>query len=365
MNDIIDLTKQLISTPSEIGKTAQIEELVASHLGTVPGADVELQSVPGHGNNVIARVIHDKNFPTILINGHLDTVEVCKGWEKDPFQPVIDGDKLYGLGSADMLSGVAVGMKAFEMLAKIKNINVIFAGTVDEEGDSTGAFVLLDSGIKADLCLIPEPSSGTLMMGCRGRVVFQVECRGTSAHGAKPEDGVNAISETSRFIGKLKDLPLLEHDTLSPGSFCVLEFQGGTQTLSVPDFARIKLDRHYVIGETKEQMLADLELASKKLNSPASFDIKFLPQRKTPFLEPYLVENKKLAKFFCQIVGSPITYGKSVGDYNAFARHMPVVVYGPHGENWHGADEWVSISSIYESLAGYERFVKHLSGKDF
>lgn len=363
--DIIDLTKQLISIPSQIGQTTEIENFIASYLGKIPGAEVELQTVPGHGNNIIARVIHDTSMPTILMNGHLDTVEICEGWENDPFQPVIDGDRLYGLGSADMQSGVAVGMKAFEMLAKLKNINVIFAGTVDEEGDSTGAFTLLDSGIKADLCLIPEPSSGTLMMGCRGRVVFQVECRGTSAHGAKPEDGVNAITEASRLIGKLENLPLLEHDILSPGSFCVLEFQGGTQTLSVPDFASIKLDRHYVIGETKEQMLADLEKAVMELNSPASFDIRFWPKRKTPFLEPYLVENIELVKEFCDIIGGQVTYGKSVGDYNAFAKHMPVVVYGPHGENWHGADEWVSISSIHESLAGYERFGNELSGKDF
>ncbi len=360
--DIIDLTKQLISIPSQIGQTSEIENYIASYLEKVPGAEVELQPVPGHGNNVIARVIHHESLPTILINGHLDTVEICEGWTKEPFEPVIDGDRLYGLGSADMQSGVAVGMKAFDMLAALKNINVIFAGTVDEEGDSTGAFVLLDSGIKADLCLIPEPSSGTLMMGCRGRVVFQIDCRGASAHGAKPEDGVNAITEASRFIGKLENLPLLEHEILSPGSFCVLEFQGGTQTLSVPDYARIKLDRHYVIGETKEQMLADLEKVVLDINSPASFDIQFW-QRKTPFLEPYLVENKGLAKEFSDIVGGNVTYGKSVGDYNAFAKHMPVVVYGPHGENWHGADEWVSISSIHESLAGYERFARYLSDK--
>ena len=362
--EIIELAKQLISIPSQIGQTTEIENYIASYLEKIPGVKIELQPVPGHGNNVIARCIHNPSNQTILINGHLDTVEICQGWTKEPFEPVIDGDRLYGLGSADMMSGIAVGIKAFEILAKLKNVNTIFAGTVDEEGDSAGAFTLLNNGMEADICLIPEPSNGTLMMGCRGRVVFQVDVRGSSAHGAKPEEGVNAIIEAGRLIGRLKDLPMMEHPKLSHGSFCVLEIQGKTHTLSVPDYARIKIDRHYVIGETKENMLDDLKEAVAGLNSPANFDILFWPQRKTPFLEPYLTENSELAKEFCDIIGSQVTYGKSVGDYNAFAKHMPVIVYGPHGENWHGADEWVSISSIYDALAGYEKFARHLSGEN-
>lgn len=361
--DIIEMVKRLVSTPGEIGRTAEVEELAASFLDRVPGAEIEIQAVPGHGNNVIARVFHDPSYPTILINGHLDTVEVCSGWEREPFQPVIEGDRLYGLGSADMQAGIAIGIEAFRMLAGLENVNVIFAGTVDEEGDSTGAFALLDNGIEADLCLIPEPTSGSLMMGCRGRLVFQVEVRGSSAHGAKPETGVNAITEASKFVCVLDKLPISGHDVLPPGSFCVLEFQGGTGTLSVPDSARLKLDRHYVPGETVEKMLADLERAAVELNSPGDFDIGLWPHRKTPFLEPYITDNSGLAREFCEFVGGKVSYGKSVGDYNAFARRMPVVVYGPEGGNWHAADEWVSISSVRETLAGYGRFIGHLSRK--
>ena len=92
--DVIDLTKKLISIPSQIGQTTEIENFVASYLEKIPGAEVELQPVPGHGNNVIARCIHNPSNPTILINGHLDTVEICKGWTKEPFEPVIEGDRL-------------------------------------------------------------------------------------------------------------------------------------------------------------------------------------------------------------------------------------------------------------------------------
>lgn len=356
--DIVEMVKKLVSIPSPIGETMLIENFVASTLKNMKGAVVELQNVKGIGNNVVAKVTHDNSFPTILINGHLDTVEVCKGWTKEPFSPVVDGDRLYGLGSADMKSGVAIGMHLFRELAKLGHVNVIFAGSVDEEGNSAGGFALLDRGIKADLCIIPEPSGGKIMMGCRGRVVFEVDVRGASAHGSRPGDGVNAISEASKLVGKLDSMSLIEHEKLGKGSFCTLEFTGGTRTLSVPDSCWLKIDRHYVTGETRESMMEQVRNAARDLNSKASFDISYWKERPTPFLEPYITENKGLAHQFTKSVGGEFSYGKSVGDYNAFAKIMPTIVYGPWGEHWHAPDEWVSISSIKKCIEGYARFIK-------
>ena len=358
--DVIDLTKTLVSIPSILGNTSQIEEFVLSRLEKVGSSQVELVPVGNLGNNVLASVIHDEKLPTIMINGHLDTVDICKGWTRDPFKSFQDGDRLYGLGSADMKSGVALGMLAFEKLAKSSKANVIYAGSIDEEGDSAGAFALLERGIKADLCLIPEPSGGSLMMGCRGRVVFDVSVRGASAHGSRPEQGVNAITEAGRFACALERLPLMTDDKLGKGSFCPLEISGGTRTLSVPDSCRLKIDRHHVRGEDQTQMLQQLKEMVTVLNSHATFDITYLASRPTPFLEPYLTANEGLAKIFTDAVGGKFTYGKSVGDYNAFSKRIPTVVYGPHGENWHAPDEWVSIRSILECQTGYERFMSSL-----
>lgn len=360
MDDVIDMVKKLVSVPSILGDTAEIETFVAGELGKVKGSNVGMVPVRGIGNCVLASVHHSDELPTIMLNGHLDTVEVCRSWTKDPFTPVIEGDRLYGLGSADMKAGVAIAMKMFSELAGLKKVNVIFAGSVDEEGDSAGAFALLDKGIKADICLIPEPSGGTLMMGCRGRVVFEVDVRGASAHGSRPEEGVNAISEAARFVGALDSIPLAKHEKLGKGSFCVLEMGGGTRTLSVPDSCRLKIDRHYVTGEEKQQMLERLEKAASELASHGNFEIGFLKSRPTPFLEPYLTENTGLVKTFTESVGGSFTYGKSVGDYNAFSKVMPTVVYGPAGVNWHAGDEYVSVSSVRTCLEGYMRFAQNL-----
>ncbi len=354
--NIIDTIKELVSIPSQLGNTGQIEDYVVSIVGKV--ADAEFVPVGENGRAVVAKVVHDEKFPTIVLNCHLDTVNVCGGWSKKPFEPVIEEDKLYGLGSSDMKAGVAIAMEVFRMFAALGNVNVVFTGSTDEEGDSASAFALLESGIKGDLCLIPEPTNCRLMMGCRGRLVCDILVRGISAHGAVPEKGVNAILEASRFVSALDKVELLEHETLGKGSLCVLEMTGGTSTLSVPEKCRLKLDRHYVPGETEEDILGALESVAFGLDSSAGFDIHLDDKRTTPFLKPYLTPTTELVERFCRATGAGAVYGKSVGDYNVFAGTMPTVVYGPDGANWHSADEWVSISSVDQCLDGYRRFAE-------
>ena len=151
--DVIELVELLISTPSQIGQTAEIESIVASYLEKIPGAEIEMQLVPNHGNNVIARCIHDSTNPTIFINGHLDTVEICQGWTKEPFEPVIDGDKLYGLGGADMLSGIAIGMKTFEALAREVFVSFSLAFT-DSDPSITSTILVIIIPIISVFCEI-------------------------------------------------------------------------------------------------------------------------------------------------------------------------------------------------------------------
>jgi acetylornithine deacetylase/succinyl-diaminopimelate desuccinylase-like protein len=272
----------------------------------------------------------------------------------------MEGDRLYGLGSIDMKAGLAVAVEVFREMADMGSVNVTFVGTVDEEGDCAGAFAFLGQGHKADLCILAEPTNCEIMMGCRGRLVFDVRVRGRSAHGARPDMGVNAVDEACRFALALQDMEFTEHDVLGPGSACILAIEGGTETLSVPESCRIKLDRHYVPPETPEGIAARLDDIVEGLGTRASFDIRPDPDRPTPFLEPYVTACEGLAAEFCTAVGSGYIYGRSVGDYNAFAKHMPTVVYGPTGANWHCADEWVSLPSVDECLRGYGRFLEAL-----
>ena len=62
-----------------------------------------------HGKNVIAVIDGGRPGPVICLNGHLDTVQLCGGWTRDPYGE-LDGDRLYGVGALDMKSGCAALM---------------------------------------------------------------------------------------------------------------------------------------------------------------------------------------------------------------------------------------------------------------
>src|SRR3954469_7383273 len=94
--DAVKLLKELISTPSlsrEEDKTATILE------SFFKGKNIVVNRLE---NNVwVKNKFFDSKLPTILLNSHHDTVKPNAGWKKDPYSPIVEEGKLYGLGSND------------------------------------------------------------------------------------------------------------------------------------------------------------------------------------------------------------------------------------------------------------------------
>src|SRR5215213_7051806 len=73
--------------------------------------------------------------PTILLNSHHDTVKPNPGYTKDPFSPIIEDGKLYGLGSNDAGGALVSLIAAFFYFSDKENLryNLIVAATAEEE----------------------------------------------------------------------------------------------------------------------------------------------------------------------------------------------------------------------------------------
>lgn len=369
----LELLKKLVSIPSRFGEEDKISNFIGSFLEE-NGLPVEYQEVEGFGSNVISR-IKGKRL-TVVLNGHMDTVGLGSGWTRNPWGE-LDGDRFYGLGSADMKGGLAALMAAFveaSYLPRRKRPSVIFTAVVDEEGYSRGTWRLIEEGkVKdANLVLIAEPTGENLMLGARGRYVIRLKVRGKKAHAARPENGINAIEEMSKLLAFLPRIKTKKHVRLGAGSYCTLYAHGEADGLSVPEEAEAIIDRHVVIGEDWERVVGELRKAAERVKMRGELEVEKFP-RPTPEMLPYLVrENNRFVSTMSRIHSilwdrtPEKIYGKSVGDFNYFGTYLgvPTIVFGPIGGNWHGADEWVSVSSVERIKETYLEFLRVLgSGK--
>ncbi|WP_297498968.1 M20/M25/M40 family metallo-hydrolase [Thermococcus sp.] len=367
--DEFKLLKALVSIESPFGKEGKVSDFIANLLEE-NGFPVERVPVEGFGDDVVSYL--KGKGPTVVLNGHMDTVHLSPGWTRNPGGELV-GDRFYGLGSADMKGGLVVLLSTFIELAELskrERPNVIFTAVSDEEGFSRGTWELIRSGkLKdADLVMVAEPTNEKLMLGARGRFVIRISARGRKAHAARPWMGINAVEELARLVSNLQRARMRKHSKLGRGSYCTLSFSGEADGLSVPDEAVAILDRHTIVGEDWESVKGELQSLAERLSLRTELRVEKFP-RPTPEMLPYTVrENSRFVRLFKRVHSwlfgefPAITYGQSVGDFNYFATYLgkPTLVYGPIGGNWHASDEWVSVSSLRRAKSLYSAYLRAL-----
>jgi acetylornithine deacetylase/succinyl-diaminopimelate desuccinylase-like protein len=346
------LTAELVAIRSYPGEEGEVQRHVAGWLRD-NGLQPEFQPTEGDRPNVIARVDNGTG-PTLLLNGHVDTVLAVEGWSSDPWTPRRDGDRLYGLGAADMKSGVAAAMLATRALAQNRDRwrgSVVFSSVVDEEAYSIGARALIASGIQADYCVVTESAWERPALGSVGKVLLRIDVTGKAAHASWPWEGINAATEAARLAARLDEIPILKHPRMR-GSRCVLSFVSGNDqyVITVPEKARLTLNRMIVAGESSQSVVAEVQALIDDLESPATFELAIDP----PYYPPWETDQehplaRALARAYQAEAGRQLEWGyQGFGDMNLFSEEarMPTAMIGPHGENFHQADEWVDVPSI-------------------
>lgn len=372
---------RLVSIDSTQGKEADIADFVEGQLLRL-GFTIEPQKEPKDRRNILAS---RGSNPKLCCYGHLDTVPVYKGWLTDPFELTHVEDKLYGLGANDMKGGIAALLAAVERLPRALPLKLLFC--YDEEYDSAGAW----RAVKEQLdwfhgvthLLSVEPGTAvedtsvrpTITLGRRGRARYIVDITGYSAHGGNSHRGISAVYMASALIPRLEHAPICQHPKLGSGSQFVASISSQTQGLSVPDYCRLEIERHFVIGETVSDILADYqriadEVKEETLNSlgpnnQVAIQVALKP-RENPYMEPFVVSRKDIFVQLCserlqnRLGDYSVTYGQSVADDNIFANTLGlgVVVLGPNGGNEHSPNEWVSSTSLNEYSEVYESILR-------
>ncbi len=223
------------------------------------------ESYIDQAGNVVGRV---GNGPSILhFDSHMDTVQVNdeEGWKAPPFEAQLVDGMIYGRGSVDMKGGLSASVFAAAFAKKaglLDGKTVYVTGSVCEEycdGVCLEHFYK-DSGVRPDFCVICEPSDNVITLGHTGKVQARIKTHGVSAHGSAPEKGINAVYEMAEIIRRVEALNQKLHDRKGGGTIVLSNISCVSASLNaVPSECEIYLDRRLRLGETVEQVKAELD----------------------------------------------------------------------------------------------------------
>lgn len=238
--EVLELLRQLIATPSfsrEEGGTADLIQGFLEERG---------QRAYRKGHNVWAYhrpLSPDK--PVLLLNSHHDTVKPNPAWQRDPFDPVVEDGRLYGLGSNDAGGPLVCLLAAFLHFRKRNDLpfNLLFAATAEEEiSGANGIASCLPDWPEIWAGIVGEPTSLDMAVAERGLIVIDGLAKGKAGHAARDE-GVNALYLALDDIRALKDFAFPKvSDTLGPVKVSVTQIEAGSQHNVVPAECRYVID---------------------------------------------------------------------------------------------------------------------------
>lgn len=373
MVETIEILKDLIRIPSFVDEKhdeSKVCDYVVNFIKTKTKYKYILQEVEGNRKNIL---VYNKPKPKIALFGHMDTV-LPKTETDKPFEPKIEGNKLYGLGSVDMKSGLAIMLK---LAAEVDNDELGFVFSVDEEYDFKGALKLKEiDNFHPEYIVNVEPTDAKILNGCRGITEFSFKVHGKSAHAGRKEYGVNAIEKAVELVN-LFQKQVTDIDIPDGGKTSVnlaylhggmLKDNGdGTSKVSglgnvVPNYAEVTCEiRIANPAITEEFVQKQIELIADGINLKVNeFKFKFYlgsmltPKNELGGLEESIKES-----------GEKVEYSDmSLAGYYEVqmlqeAWGSKCVVYGvsPIGMS-HTADEYVQISSLGVVESVIRRFLE-------
>lgn len=358
--ETLDLLRDLIRVPSENppGNEDAIARVLVSFFED-NGIPVRLREVRPGRPNVIAEVGSGES-PTLVFNGHLDTVPVGEGWTVDPFGGDVRDGRLYGRGACDMLGGVAA-MCSAAVAMKRSGLpltgRLVVHGVVDEEVDAIGSQIAAEE-VEADWVVVTEPTGGKVYAFGKGQVNVEVTFKGRAAHSSVPELGHNAIHDAAAFVTLVEQehqrLTAGAEEDVGPPTFSTGVIRGGLTGSIVPAECTVVVDRRVLPLETLDEGLAHVEQLLDRLREARSgVDATIRPTLLFPPFPPSNDDN--LARLVQAVIreleagSGEITGFAAATDAAWYARRgFATVIYGPgDGATAHQPDEWIGVDDLH------------------
>lgn len=340
----IDLLKEMISTPSFSREEHNVTAKVEAYINRM-GFDCRRK-----GNNLwIKNKDFDQSKPTILLNSHMDTVRPVSGWTKDPFNPFVEGDKLYGLGSNDAGASFVSLLHAFFILTnKPQDYNLIFLASCEEEvSGKEGAEAVIPVLPTIEFGIVGEPTEMNPAIAEKGLLVLDCIAYGKAGHAARNE-GDNAIYRAMKDIEWFRNYKMPKvSDLLGEVKMSVTMINAGTQHNVVPDKCEFVVDVRSNELYTNQELYEIIDKETECEVKPRSFRLNSSRiALENPFVQRAIIIGK-------EPYGSPTLSDQTFMPF-------PTLKMGPgDSARSHTADEFIYLSEIREAI---ELYVKLLDG---
>lgn len=338
--DAIWLLKELIATPSFSKEEEKTAGIIARFFAA---RDIAATWV---GNNIFAlNKYFDKTKPTILLNSHHDTVKPNPQYTKDPFSPIEEDGKLFGLGSNDAGGCLVSLIAAFLYFYERPDLkyNIIIAATAEEEISGTGGIeYTLKYLPQIDCAIVGEPTQMQMAVAERGLMVLDCISHGKAGHAARNE-GENAIYKALKDIEWFNSYQFNKvSDLLGPSrmNVTVIETENKAHNV-VPAVCKFVVDTRInelysfeeILDTIKANVTCEVKPRSTRLRSTS-----------IPLDHPLVKAGLDLGRSY---YGSPTTSDKALMPF-------PALKIGPgDSARSHTADEYIYIEELKNGVELY------------
>jgi succinyl-diaminopimelate desuccinylase len=246
VGDLLARAAELVDIPSESGDEAALVAYLEAALAPVDG--LELTRV---GDNLVARTSFGRPQRLVLA-GHTDTVPANGNG-----RALVEGDRLSGLGAADMKGGLAVMVElARTVVEPAVDVTYVFYAREEIAAAASGLVELAAERpdlLVGDAALLGEPTSAQIEAGCQGTMRLRVTVAGQRAHTARPWMGSNAIHRAARVVDAVAATetrqPVIEGCRYRE-ALQVVGITGGVAANVVPDRAELTINHRFAPDRT-------------------------------------------------------------------------------------------------------------------
>lgn len=387
-NDVIDIARDLIAAPSPNlpGDERLVAEVIHATMARLGLPRARVIAEKADRPNLLSTIDFGPGGKHLVLCGHIDTKPIGDArWSVDPYGAQVDGDRLYGLGSADMKAAVAAILVAAKNLVENPpergKLSILLLAD-EEYGARYGAeYVASTTQLAADGIVIGEPAGihddfDSLHLVSRGLGRLRLTARARQGHSSlSAQFGErNAGVDAAKAVADLADEVVLElpknSDALRDWEATVnpaLLYTGGVGYGVLPAHVVVENEVRLLPGMQRDEVEAAFQAVARRTADRTGADLTieigdlatdWIPATHLNARHPLVAAAQRSSR---SVLGSDLPLAVFPGTtdatwFDTFQGIPCLPAFGPGLlKRCHAADEWVSIAAVRQSVELYSQ----------